>query len=515
MKMENLSLYRKYRPSNFENLVGQKQVKTTLINAVKNNQAAHAYIFSGPRGTGKTSTARLMAKALTCTNLKDGFEPCDACDFCNDISIGRLIDLVEIDAASNRGIEEIRDLKQKIVFAPTRAKYKIYIIDEAHMLTTPAFNALLKTLEEPPSHAYFILATTELHKIPETIISRCQSFDFKRLSQQDIVDRLRFISDKEKIKIDTDSLELIARYVNGGMRDAIGLLEQLSVSDKIDIALVQDTLGLTGNKFLEDFYKVIIEKDTQKAFGLIEKLHVQGSDIKQFIHDFIGFLRTKLHFAVSTNNMRAISALVDMIDVFNDSLKIFGLNIPQLPLEVAVIKLCNNVQVVSEKVVSNPEPVAVKTVAQKTNSVETPAVNSVPKTTTNIKPPSAEIIKNVKPVGDFSIDALKNNWIQVLDYIKKPTVHRSLKNGEPVKLDGNKLLIKFVSQFHCDMVMTGESRQYVEESIKEIFNKDVLIESIVDTTDAPSIEVDKTPVKESTAEPSIDDALNIFGGTVV
>ena len=238
--MDQISLYRKYRPHNFDNLIGQDHVRTTLINAIKSEHVAHAYLFTGPRGTGKTSSARLIAKALLCSALKDKHEPCNQCDLCLDINSGRLIDLIEIDAASNRGIDEVRELKEKINFAPSRAKYKVYIIDEVHMMTKEAFNALLKTLEEPPAHAYFILATTEVHKIPDTIISRCQRFDFRRLSLKALMTRLAYICEKEGIEAEDKALEVISRYVNGGMRDAIGLVEQLTVDGKLGHAKVEE-----------------------------------------------------------------------------------------------------------------------------------------------------------------------------------------------------------------------------------------------------------------------------------
>ena len=245
--MEEISLYRKYRPHNFDNLVGQDHIKTTLVNALKNGHVSHAYLFTGPRGTGKTSTARLIAKALNCTDLHDDFEPCNKCEFCTDINDGRLIDLIEIDAASNRGIDEVRDLKEKINFAPSRAKYKIYIIDEAHMMTKEAFNALLKTLEEPPAHAYFILATTEVHKIPETIISRCQRFDFRRIGTKALMTRLSYICQKEEIKAQDSALEVISKYVDGGLRDAIGLVEQLTADKKLLLEHVQEILGVSDH----------------------------------------------------------------------------------------------------------------------------------------------------------------------------------------------------------------------------------------------------------------------------
>jgi len=223
-----MNLYQKYRPSSFKGLVAQEHVKLTLQNALKKNMLTHAYLFCGPRGTGKTSTARLLAKAINCENLDPkSFEPCNKCDVCTQINNGSLVDLIEIDAASNRGVDEIRDLRESVKFAPSQSKNKVYIIDEVHMLTKEAFNALLKTLEEPPKNVYFILATTELHKIPDTIVSRCQRFGFRRINIEDISNHLAYICKEEKVKADQKALDKVSLRSEGCMRDALSLLDQL------------------------------------------------------------------------------------------------------------------------------------------------------------------------------------------------------------------------------------------------------------------------------------------------
>lgn len=262
--MGKISLYRKYRPQNFENLVGQNHVRTILINAIKRGEVAHAYLFTGPRGTGKTSTARLIAKALNCTDLRNEYDPCDECEFCKDINDGRLIDLIEIDAASNRGIDEIRDLKEKINYSPTRGNCKVYIIDEVHMLTKEAFNALLKTLEEPPEHSFFVLATTEVHKIPNTIISRCQRFDFRRIGDEDLLGRLKFVVEQEGFEASDEALKMVVDNANGGGRDAIGLLEQLVVDGKLNIGIMKNVLGTAGRKIVGDFKEALMSGEVEE-----------------------------------------------------------------------------------------------------------------------------------------------------------------------------------------------------------------------------------------------------------
>lgn len=284
-------LYRKWRPSSFSDVVGQEHITVTLANEVKENRLAHAYLFTGSRGTGKTTCAKILSKAVNCLNPKDG-NPCNECEICVGIDKGTILDIAEIDAASNRGIDDIRALREEVSFTPAKAKYRVYIIDEVHMLTIEAFNALLKTLEEPPSHVIFILATTEVHKLPSTIISRCQRFDFRRISPVSIAERLEFITESEGAKITRDAALLIARIADGGLRDAISLLDRcISVSSDITADVVAKAAGIAGRDYLFKMADAICRKDVDSILSILDELHNSSLDSDRLVTELVAHFR--------------------------------------------------------------------------------------------------------------------------------------------------------------------------------------------------------------------------------
>lgn len=298
------ALYRSYRPQDFKSIAGQRHVVTTLQNAIKLNKVAHAYLFSGPRGTGKTSMAKIMAKALNCVHGPTT-EPCNECEICKGITKGTISDIVEIDAASNNGVDEIRDLRDKVKYLPSECRYKVYIIDEVHMLSQGAFNALLKTLEEPPSHVIFILATTEPHKIPATILSRCQRFDFQSLDKADIVERLQYVLNAENIKATPEAVDLIAESSEGGMRDALSLLDQSISYSTDDVISEDDVLAVSGNissQIILHMLKEALESNSAEVLKSLGEIISDGKEIPRIINDVIIFLRDALLAKIGSSN---------------------------------------------------------------------------------------------------------------------------------------------------------------------------------------------------------------------
>lgn len=316
--MAYLALYRKYRPKNFSDLVGQNEIVNIIKNEILNNKLSHAYLFSGPRGTGKTSTAKIIARMINCDKLGDDGIPCGKCESCLHFSENS--DIIEIDAASNNGVDEIRELRDKVNLVPTYGKYKVYIIDEVHMLTTQAFNALLKTLEEPPSHVIFILATTEFFKIPETIVSRCQKFQFSKFSLDDIVNRLQYISQQENINVSNEVLSEIARLSDGGLRDAINMLDQLSSFSDSGVDL-EDVYRLNGVVSYIDFYHLLSymnDCDCKEIIDFFEEIDRNGKDFGRFIEDFISFISEILVYSVVGSFRSNITEKNELIKKISD-----------------------------------------------------------------------------------------------------------------------------------------------------------------------------------------------------
>ena len=356
--MAYVALYRRWRPQNFDTLVGQQPVKQALTNALTSGRIAHAYLFAGPRGTGKTSTARILAKALNCDHGPTP-NPCGECDNCRRIAEGSSMDVFEIDAASNRGIDEIKALRDQLAFTPVDCRYKVYIIDEVHMLTTEAFNALLKTLEEPPSHVIFILATTDPHKIPATIHSRCQRFDFRRVTVEEIVQHLAMVAQGSGLEADEDALRLIAIQSEGGMRDALSLLDQCGVmAKKITAVTVREVLGIVGREALRALVEAIGRQDVPSALSQLAALLEQGKDVRQIVTELIEYLRALLLFKAvpqynevyltdTASNLESLAALYtsDRIMASEERLhaalvELRGTMRPRITAELCLLDLC-------------------------------------------------------------------------------------------------------------------------------------------------------------------------------
>ena len=375
------ALYRKFRPTKFSEMVGQEHIKKTLINQLIANRVGHAYLFNGGRGTGKTTTAKILARAVNCLNLQDG-EPCNKCEICKGALDGSLTDIVEMDAASNNSVEDVRQIREAVNFLPTKAKYRVYIIDEVHMLSTGAFNALLKTLEEPPEHVKFILATTEPQKLPATILSRCQRFDFKRISNEDIIKDLEYVCKESNIKITDSALNLIAVLAEGGMRDALSILERCSQEgeDQIDENRVKDLVGIPKTTSINKIVNNVIDKQSEEALNTLQEIIDDGKDIGNLIWEIIKYIKDILLYKATSKTemynqeeieaIKAISdkttkqQLIDLICTLSEIENTMKQSSQKLIiLQTGLIKLCNN-----ETATNNISEVQTKTVKSVDNA---------------------------------------------------------------------------------------------------------------------------------------------------
>lgn len=471
-----MAFYQKYRSKTFSELIGQDLIRDTLIEAVKSNKFSHAYLLTGPRGTGKTSTARLLAKAFNCLTLansqKEGQEnkgePCNTCSSCLEIGSGRSVDVIEIDAASHTGVDEIRELIEKAQFAPNQSFKKIYIIDEVHMLSKNAFNALLKTLEEPPKHVVFILATTEAYKLPATILSRVQRYDFRRITKEDIVINLKKIAKEEKLEIDDGSLELIASNAEGGHRDAIVLLEKISsLGKKIDKTQVENMLGIADRKFIFQFLGAIFNTNPEEGLKIAHRLYEEGLEMGQFNKDVIEVLRRMLLLSESgqalfedTNeNIASIKELsqkttggriLKLIEIFLKSANLLkDISYPILPIEMAVIEACSA-----------------------SGNYEARILNQESKEDSNTK--DKEQPHNSNPIiQDSNADSVPvvvlqmtdDVWAKAIQEIKKANTSLAalMRDAKPLEYTKGKLVLGVKFKFHKDKISSPENTKILEK----------------------------------------------------
>lgn len=513
------TLYRKYRPQNFIEVVGQNHIKVILQNEIQTGQIAQAYIFCGPRGVGKTTVARVLAKTINCLERKeDGNEPCNKCDLCSEITLGRSLDIIEIDAASHTGVNNVREnIIASARTSPSRCKYKVFIIDEVHMLSISAFNALLKIIEEPPAYVIFILCTTEIHKVPTTIISRCQRFDFKRISVNDVTKKLHYIIKEEKIKIDKNILESIARKSEGYMRDAESLLGQIIsiggnniTQEEADLVIprsdINEIINLIGS---------LTKKDCANGIRLINKLIDDGVNLKTFIDDLIEVLRKimlgkinpglteklGLEFGetleIKINEIskdltleQLINLLEKFIKVRNDIKDSF---IAQLPLELAIAELC-----MVRETYSKVEPAKVQK-----NNPSSPAKQTA----------SSQIS------GNINIDKIISKWPEVLAKIKKYNHSLSfiLRVCQPKDLKGNQLCLAFKYKFHKDRMNDMQIKVLIERILNEVYDQPLIIEAIIDESIPAQDLSSPVPQKKEAGQDSdmMNNLLKTFGGKIV